>query len=127
MKNRVVILGAGESGVGAALLAQQKGFEVFVSDASLINPLFKNELELSGIDFEEGAHTEQKICEAALVVKSPGIPEKNEAVQKLRKRRIELISEIEFAYRYKGDSKIIGITGSNGKTTTTAMVFHICK
>ncbi len=84
-------------------------------------------LILNEIDFEEGIHTEEKIFEADLVMKSPGIPEKNEVVKELRKREIELISEIEFAYRYKGDSKIIAITGSNGKTTTTAMVYHICK
>jgi len=123
----VVILGAGESGVGAALLAQQKGYEVFVSDASLINPAFKMELVLNGIDFEEGNHTEEKIFSAALVVKSPGIPEKSKIVQELRQREIELISEIEFAYMFKGDSRIIAVTGSNGKTTTTAMVYHICK
>jgi len=127
MKKRVVILGAGESGVGAALLAQQKGYEVFVSDASLINPAFKRELVLNGIDFEEGNHTEEKIFSAALVVKSPGIPEKSKIVQELRQREIELISEIEFAYMFKGDSRIIAVTGSNGKTTTTAMVYHICK
>jgi UDP-N-acetylmuramoylalanine--D-glutamate ligase len=127
MKERMVILGAGESGVGAALLAQQKGYEVFVSDASLINPVFKNELILNGIDFEEEIHTQEKIFTATLVVKSPGIPEKSEVIQGLKEREIELISEIEFAYRYKGDSKIIAITGSNGKTTTTAMVYHICK
>jgi UDP-N-acetylmuramoylalanine--D-glutamate ligase len=127
MKERMVILGAGESGVGAALLAQQKGYEVFVSDASLINPVFKNELVSNGIDFEEGVHTKSKIFESALVVKSPGIPEKNKAIQELRERDAEVISEIEFAYRYKGDSKIVAITGSNGKTTTTAMVYHICK
>ena len=127
MKKRVVILGAGESGVGAALLAQQKGYEVFVSDASLISPGFKNELVLNGIDFEEGNHTEEKIFSAALVVKSPGIPEKSKIVQELRQREIELISEIEFAYMFKGDSRIIAVTGSNGKTTTTAMVYHICK
>ena len=127
MKNRIVILGAGESGVGAALLAQQQGYEVFVSDAFLINPVFKNELVLNGIDFEEKIHTAEKVSAADLIMKSPGIPEKSEVVQELRKREIELISEIEFAYRYKGDSKIIAITGSNGKTTTTAMVYHICK
>jgi UDP-N-acetylmuramoylalanine--D-glutamate ligase len=127
MKERVVILGAGESGVGAALLAQQKGYEVFVSDASVINPGFKNELVSNGIDFEEKIHTEEKIFSAAFVIKSPGIPEKSKVIQELRKREIELISEIEFAYRYIGDSKVIGITGSNGKTTTTAMVYHICK
>lgn len=123
----MVILGAGESGVGAALLAKQKEYDVFVSDASVINPVFKNELILNRIDFEEGMHTREKIFTATLVMKSPGIPEKNELIQELRKRRIEIISEIEFAYRYKGGSKIIAITGSNGKTTTTAMVYHICK
>lgn len=123
----MVILGAGESGVGTALLAQQKGYDVFVSDASLINAVFKNELVLNNIDFEEGVHTKEKIFSADVIMKSPGIPEKNELIKELRKREIEIISEIEFAYRYKGDSKIIGITGSNGKTTTTAMVYHICK
>src|SRR5665647_2248863 len=127
MRNRIVILGAGESGVGAALLAQQKGFDVFVSDGGLVNPRFKNELALHAIEFEEGKHDKEKILNASIVVKSPGIPEKNEMVQLIRKSGIEIISEIELAYRYKGDSKIIAITGSNGKTTTTAMIYHICK
>ena len=127
MKKRIVILGAGESGVGTALLAQQKGFDVFVSDASHINADFKNELIVNKIDFEEGIHTKEKIFTADVVMKSPGIPEKNELVKELRKREIEIISEIEFAYQFKENSKIIGITGSNGKTTTTAMVYHICK
>jgi len=127
MRNRIVILGAGESGVGAALLAQQKGFDVFVSDGGLVNPRFKNELALHAIEFEEGKHDKEKILNASIVVKSPGIPEKNEMVRLIRKSGIEIISEIELAYRYKGDSKIIAITGSNGKTTTTAMVYHICK
>ena len=127
MKERIVILGAGESGVGTALLAQQKKYDVFVSDASIITPGFKNELIMSSIDFEEGVHTKEKIFNADVVMKSPGIPEKNELIKELRKRKIEIISEIEFAYRFKGDSKIIAITGSNGKTTTTAMVYHICK
>ena len=123
----MVILGAGESGVGAALLAQQQGYSVFVSDASLINPVFKNELSGSKIDYEEGKHTREKILNADLVVKSPGIPEKNELVKEIRKKGIEIVSEIEFAYMYKGDSKIVAITGSNGKTTTTALVYHIFK
>ncbi|MEO8414510.1 MAG: UDP-N-acetylmuramoyl-L-alanine--D-glutamate ligase, partial [Ginsengibacter sp.] len=107
MKKRMVILGAGESGVGAALLAQQKGYDVFVSDASSINMVFKNELVASGIDFEEAMHTRENIMNATLIVKSPGIPEKNELVRELRETGIEIISEIELAYRYKGDSKII--------------------
>jgi UDP-N-acetylmuramoylalanine--D-glutamate ligase len=127
MKKRIVILGAGESGVGTALLAQQNGYDVFVSDASLINGVFKNELILNSIDFEEGVHTKGKIFTADVIMKSPGMAEKNELVKDLRKRGIEIISEIEFAYRFKGDSKIVAITGSNGKTTTTAMVYHICK
>jgi UDP-N-acetylmuramoylalanine--D-glutamate ligase len=127
MKMKMVILGAGESGVGSALLAQQQGYEVFVSDANDINPVFRNELQLSGIDFEERVHSTEKIFSADVVIKSPGIPEKNELIKELRKRNIEIISEIEWAFRNKGESKIIAITGSNGKTTTTAMVYHICK
>ena len=125
MKEKIVILGAGESGLGAALLAILKGHDVLVSDAGEINPLHKNELELHNIEFEEG-HTEEKILSAELVIKSPGIPE-NELIQKIRKKGVRVISEIEFAYRYKGDSKIVAITGSNGKSTTTALVHHICK
>ncbi|HSQ43660.1 MAG TPA: UDP-N-acetylmuramoyl-L-alanine--D-glutamate ligase [Ginsengibacter sp.] len=127
MKKKIVILGAGESGVGAALLAQQKGYDVFVSDASFINASFKNELTLNSIDFEEATHTKEKIFSADVIVKSPGIPEKNDLIKELRKKEIEIISEIEFAFWYKGGSKIIGITGSNGKTTTTSLVYHICK
>lgn len=126
-KERIVILGAGESGIGAALLAKEKELEVFVSDSSIINAGFKNELVLNKIDFEEGGHSKEKIMNASLIIKSPGIPEKNEMVKQIRKNGIDIISEIEFAYRYKGDSKIIGITGSNGKTTTTALMYHICK
>ncbi len=124
---RIVMLGAGESGVGAALLAKQKGFDVFVTDGGTIKPFFKNELTFHNIDFEEGAHSKEKILNASVIVKSPGIPEKNEMVKEIRKAGIEMISEIEFAYRYKGDSKVIGITGSNGKTTTTSLLYHICE
>ena len=126
MKEKLVILGAGESGVGAAILAKQKGHEVFVSNSGEINGLYKNELELDKIAFEE-QHTEEKILHAELVIKSPGIPEEIELVKKIRAKGIEIISEIEFGYRYKGDSKIIAITGSNGKSTTTALVYHICQ
>jgi UDP-N-acetylmuramoylalanine--D-glutamate ligase len=126
MKQKIVILGAGESGVGAALLAKQKGYDVFVSDSGEINALHKNELQLNKIEFEEG-HSEDKILNAELVIKSPGIPDKNELIKKIRAKGIEIISEIEFGFRFKGNSKIIGITGSNGKSTTTALVYHICK
>jgi len=125
--NRIVILGAGESGIGAALLAKKKDWEVFVSDAGSIKPVMKKELESAAIDFEEGKHSKEKILNASLIVKSPGIAEKNEMVKAIRQKGIEIISEIEFAFRYKGDSRIIAITGSNGKTTTTAMIYHICK
>ena len=126
MKKKLVILGAGESGIGTALLATQKGYDVFVSDGGKIKEEYKNELLVNGIDFEESSHTEEKILSADEVMKSPGIPEKNELVKKIREKGISIISEIEFAFRYKGDSKIIAITGSNGKTTTTALTWHIC-
>jgi UDP-N-acetylmuramoylalanine--D-glutamate ligase len=127
MSKRMVILGGGESGVGAALLAKQKGYDVFVSDSGSLKENYRNELQQAGIDFEEGSHNEEKILQADEVMKSPGIPEKNEMVKKIRAKGIEIISEIELAYRFKGNSKIIAITGSNGKSTTTALTFHICK
>ncbi|MEO6637317.1 MAG: UDP-N-acetylmuramoyl-L-alanine--D-glutamate ligase [Ginsengibacter sp.] len=127
MTQKILILGAGESGIGAALLARQKGYDVFVSDGSTINPVFKNELVLAAIDFEERTHTKAKGFNTRVVVKSPGIPAKSAIVQELVANKIEIISEIEFAYRNKNESKIIAITGSNGKTTTTAMTYHICK
>ena len=127
MNKRIVILGGGESGVGAALLAKQKGYDVFVSDASSLKENYRNELRNAAIDFEEAKHTEEKILSADEVMKSPGIPEKNEMVKKIRAKGIPIISEIELAYRFKGNSKIIAITGSNGKTTTTALTYHICK
>jgi UDP-N-acetylmuramoylalanine--D-glutamate ligase len=127
MNKKLVILGGGESGVGAALLAKQKGYDVFLTDGSSLKEIYRNELLNAGIEFEEGRHTDEKILDADEVVKSPGIPEKNEMVKKIRAKGIEIISEIELAYRFKGNSKIIGITGSNGKTTTTALIYHICK
>lgn len=123
----MVILGGGESGVGAALLAKQKGYNVFVSDGSSLKDIYRNELKQAGIEFEEDSHNEERILEADEVMKSPGVPEKNELVKKIRAKRIPIISEIELAYRFKGDSKIIAITGSNGKTTTTALTHHIFK
>ena len=120
-------MGGGESGVGAAILAVAKGYDVFVSDAGTIQPKYRAELAAHGILFEEGGHSEEKILQSAEIMKSPGIPEKNELVKKIRARGIPVISEIELAYRYKGNSRIIGITGSNGKTTTTALTYHICR
>ncbi|HEY6505208.1 MAG TPA: UDP-N-acetylmuramoyl-L-alanine--D-glutamate ligase [Chitinophagaceae bacterium] len=127
MEKRLVILGGGESGVGAAILAKQKGYDVSVSDESSLKENYRIELRNAGIAFEEGRLNEKKILSADEVMKSPGIPEKNEMVKQIRKKGIPIISEIELAYRFKGNSKIIAITGSNGKTTTTALTFHICK
>jgi UDP-N-acetylmuramoylalanine--D-glutamate ligase len=127
LSKKIIILGAGESGVGAALLAKQKGYNVFVSDASAIKPIYQSELEANHIPFESGTHDVERILEADEVMKSPGIPEKSELVKQIRTKGIPVISEIEFGYRYKGASKIIAITGSNGKTTTTSLLYHICK
>lgn len=127
MNKRLVILGGGESGVGAALLAKQKGYDVFLFDESSLKVGYRNELEAAQIPFAEKEVNEALILNAAEVVKSPGIPEKNEWVKKIRAKGIPVISEIELAYRYKGESKVIAITGSNGKSTTTALIYHICK
>ena len=123
---RIVILGAGESGAGAAVLAKVKGFDTFVSDASIIKPCYKELLDRYGIAWEEGHHTEELILNASEVVKSPGIPEEAPLVVKLRQQGTPIISEIEFAGRYT-DAKMICITGSNGKTTTTSLIYHIFK
>ncbi|MBW7840422.1 MAG: UDP-N-acetylmuramoyl-L-alanine--D-glutamate ligase [Chitinophagaceae bacterium] len=127
MEKQVLILGAGESGIGAALLAAKNGYPVFVSDAGKIADLHKKELFGLQIPFEEGGHTLSKLEEADLVIKSPGIPESAVPVKAVREKGTELISEIEWAYRFKGDSKIAAITGSNGKTTTTSLLYHIMK
>jgi UDP-N-acetylmuramoylalanine--D-glutamate ligase len=125
VKPNIVILGGGESGVGAALLAKQQGYDVFVSDRGVIASNFEEELLRHQIPYESGAHNEQRILQAGLIIKSPGIPEKAPLVKKIRAAGIPLISEIEWAYRFTGDSKIIAITGSNGKTTTTALTHHL--
>lgn len=127
MGKRLVILGAGESGIGAAILGKQQGYDVFVTDAGKIGDAYLKQLQKHSIPFEGNQHSEDLILNADEVMKSPGIPEKNELVKKIRKKGIPVISEIEFAYRHKGNSKIVGITGSNGKTTTTALTFHICR
>jgi UDP-N-acetylmuramoylalanine--D-glutamate ligase len=127
MSKRLVILGGGESGVGAALLGQQHGYDIFVSDASAIKDKHKEELAASKIPFEEKQHTTPLILNTDEVMKSPGIPEKAEIVKKIRKEGIPVISEIELAYRHMGDSRIVAVTGSNGKTTTTSLIYHIFK
>ncbi len=124
---RLVVLGAAESGIGAALLGKQQGWDVFVSDGGTIKDKYKQELQTAGIAYEEKQHTEEKILNADCVVKSPGIPDKLAIVKNIRAAGIEVCSEIEFGYRYKGDSKIVAITGSNGKTTTTALTYHLFK
>jgi UDP-N-acetylmuramoylalanine--D-glutamate ligase len=123
---RLVILGAGESGAGAAYLAQQQGYDVFVSDFGSIADKYKNQLHEWNIRFEENQHTEEEILSAVEVIKSPGIPEKAPIIKKLKDKQIPVISEIEFAGRYT-DAKMICITGSNGKTTTTSLTYHILK
>ena len=123
---RIVILGAGESGAGAAVLAKKEGFDVFVSDMSKIAPRYQQMLNERNIAWEEGQHTEEKILNADEIIKSPGIPDTAPMVKKAIKKGIHIISEIEFAGRYTR-SKMICITGSNGKTTTTSLIYHIFK
>ncbi|TWJ04329.1 UDP-N-acetylmuramoylalanine--D-glutamate ligase [Mucilaginibacter frigoritolerans] len=125
-KSKIVVLGAGESGVGAAFLAQQQGYDVFVSDFGAIADHYKQQLIDWNIRFEEKQHTEEEILTAIEVIKSPGIPEKAPIIKKTKEKGIPVISEIEFAGRYT-EAKIIGITGSNGKTTTTSLTYHILK
>lgn len=126
MKERIVILGAGESGTGAALLASQQGYEVFVSDSGSIKGNYRDDLLRNKIEFEEGHHTEEMILNAALIIKSPGIPDKAPVVMKAKEKGIEVIDEIEFAFRFiKG--RVVAITGTNGKTTTTLLTHHLFK
>lgn len=123
---RIVVLGAAESGAGAAILAKKEGFDVFVSDMSQIKDKYKKMLDDHGIEWEEGQHTEEKILNADEVIKSPGIPKEAPMVRKIMEKGIGIISEIEFAGRYT-NSKMVCITGSNGKTTTTSLIYHIFK
>ena len=123
---RIVILGAAESGVGAAALAKKQGFDVFVSDMGAIKPHYKQMLDERGVPWEEGRHTASLILNADEIIKSPGIPDKAPMVQQVKAAGIPIISEIEFAGRYT-DSKMVCITGSNGKTTTTSLIYHIFK
>lgn len=123
---KIVVLGGGESGFGAAYLAKKKGLEVFLSDKGLIKEDYKKLLLDAGIEYEEGKHDEDRILAADWIIKSPGIPKKAEIISKINKKGIRLSSEIEFASEFT-DAKIIAITGSNGKTTTTSLIYHILK
>ena len=123
---RLVVLGGGESGVGTALLGKQKGYDVFVSDKGKIREKYKNVLLENNIEWEDQQHTEAKILNADVVMKSPGIPENVPLVLKLKNMAVPLISEIEFAAKFT-DATIVGITGSNGKTTTTMLTHHLLK
>ncbi|AZZ58918.1 UDP-N-acetylmuramoyl-L-alanine--D-glutamate ligase [Riemerella anatipestifer] len=123
---KIVVLGAGESGFGAAYLAKKKGMEVFVSDRGSIKEEYKKQLIENNIEFEEGQHDEERILNADWVVKSPGIPKKADIVFKINQKGIRLSSEIEFASEFT-NAKIVAITGSNGKTTTTSLIYHILK
>ena len=125
-RRRIVVLGAAESGAGAAVLAKKEGFDVFVSEMGMIKDRYKKMLDDHDIEWEEGQHTEEKILSVDEVIKSPGIPDEAPMVQKIIAKGIHIISEIEFAGRYT-DSKMICITGSNGKTTTTSLIYHIFK
>lgn len=127
MKMKLTILGGGESGVGAALLGKKEGYDVLLFDESSLKDGYRNELQNAGISFIEKEISDDKLLSADEVVKSPGIPDNNEKVQKIRAKGIAILSEIELAYRHKGHSKIIAITGSNGKSTTTSLIYHICK
>ena len=123
---RIVILGGGESGAGAAVLAKKEGFDVFLSDLSEIKLEYKAQLDNYGIAWEEKQHTEELILNADEIIKSPGIPDKAPLIKKLKAQGTSIISEIEFAGRYT-NAKMICITGSNGKTTTTMLTYHLLK
>ena len=122
----IVVLGGGESGVGSALLAQKKGFRVFLSDSGKLKDKYREALLGYGIDFEEDGHTEDKVLQADEVVKSPGIPDNSPIIIKLIEKGVHIISEIEYAARYT-NAKLICVTGSNGKTTTVSLIYHILK
>ena len=126
MNDNLIVLGGGESGVGAAYLASQNGISVFLSDKNLIELKYKEILIDNGIEFEEGAHSIDKVLKASEIVKSPGIPNDSVLINDIIKKNIPIISEIEFASRFT-NAKIIGVTGSNGKTTTVSLIYHILK
>ncbi len=127
MRKKLVILGGGESGVGAALLGKRQGYDVFLSDQGALKPSYRSALSAAGIEFEEGQTSMDRLSVADEIVKSPGIPEVNPTVVALRQLGIPVISEIELAYRYIGESRVLAITGTNGKSTTTTLLWHICQ
>ena len=125
---KVVILGGGESGVGAAILSKKEGYKTFLSDLGEISEKYKRTLDTNAIPYEEGKHTLKKVLEADLVVKSPGIPDQIPLIQNIHQQGILVTSEIESGFQHlKYDAIIIGITGSNGKTTTTLLTYHLLK
>lgn len=126
MSEKIIILGAGESGTGSAVLGARRGYDVFLSDAGAVKEKYVQVLNENSIDFEQGGHDKARVLSASLIIKSPGIPEKAEIVKEVRKKKIPVISEIEFASRFT-KAKIVGITGSNGKTTTTLLTYHILR
>lgn len=127
MKQKLVIVGAGESGCGAAMLGRQQGYDVWVTESGEIKPQYLLELNKLNVPYEQGGHHLERILQADLVVKSPGIPEKAPVMKAIREAGIPVISELEFASRHMGDSKIVAITGSNGKTTTTTLLYLMCE
>lgn len=124
--SKIAVLGAGESGVGAAILARQQGYDVWVSDAAVIADKYRAVLDAAQIPYEEGGHTVQKLYEADCIIKSPGIPHTAPLIRDLRQRKICILSEVEFASHYT-DAKLIGITGSNGKSTTATLTWYMLK
>ena len=127
MKRRIVVLGGGISGYGSAILAKKQGLDVFLSDMGSISPLYRSRLDEWGVEYEEGGHTVEKILSATEVIKSPGIPDKAPIVKALREKGVPVISEMEFAFRYMGKARTICISGSNGKTTTTSLIYKIMR
>ena len=122
---KIVVLGGGISGYGSAILAKKRGFDVLLSDAGHIAERFRARLDEWQVPYEEGGHSEERILQASEVIKSPGIPDTAPIVRRIRERGIPVISEIEFAGRYMGRARCICITGSNGKTTTTSLIYKI--
>lgn len=126
MKNSIVVIGGGESGVGAAFLANKNGYDVFLSEFNTIEKKYKKILKNNQINYEEGGHTLEKFLKAREIIKSPGISNNSDIIIKIKSKNIPIISEIEFAYRFT-NSILIAVTGSNGKTTTCSLIYHILK